>query len=134
MAGQIKSESVFVETAPIIGYRKLFYGATPIKTELTSDSIRNNFTSSTCAYKNGDEFGIDVPKGTQRIIIAFPAELQDLTAVYDRNDGHTNIVNSFKKSIIAVSGYNNYQAIDYKVYTLDFAIAQDINNKFKVII
>jgi hypothetical protein len=41
-------------------------------------------------------------------MIAYPAILQDLTAVYDRNDGHTNIVNSFKKTIIAVNGYNNY--------------------------
>ena len=70
-----------------------------------------------------------------RVVIAYPATLKDMNSVTDKNDSNTNIVSAFgKPNIIAVSSANNFDSIDYKVYTLDFANPYDATNIFTVTI
>lgn len=134
-AGQIKAgtKSTTVEKT-IAGFRKSFYGTTTDKEEITSDVIRGLTGSSDAALENDTELEITIPVGAMRVIIAYPATLQDLSSVKDDNGMSAQIVSSFKQQIIPVEGANGYEAIDYKVYVLNYALANDIKNIYKVII
>ena len=69
-----------------------------------------------------------------RVVIAYPARLRDLTSVKDVNALNADIVSSFKKELINVEGFNGYDAISYKVYTLDYAFGASTTNTYKVVI
>lgn len=134
--GQIKS-AVYsaTSTTNITGYRKTFWGTLTNKEALTSDIIRGLASSSNKAYSNGSTFTISVPIGALRVVIAYPATLRNMTQVLDENDSNANIVSGFGDPMtIAVEGANDYDAINYKVYVMDFANPYDANNKFKVTI
>jgi hypothetical protein len=135
-AGQIKSATKSATTSTkITGYRKTFWGTLTNKNALTSDVVRDNLSSSTKTYSNGSTFTIDIPKDVLRVVIAYPASLRDMTQVLDENDSNANIVSGFGTPVLMdIEGANDYQAISYKVYTMDFANPYDTTNKFKVTI
>lgn len=115
----------------ITGYRKSFYGVLNHKDEY----LIRDLNSSTSALKNGSSFVINLKEDTKRVVIAYPATLQDLSSVLDFNDSNANIVQGFgEPEIIKVEGANGYDAIDYKVYTLPFADPYGTSNKFTVTI
>ena len=121
--------------APVKGYRKSFYGTLTEKNALDSDAIRGLAKSSTSALRNGSSFSINVPVGALRVVIAYPDTLRDLSSVLDKNDSNANIVSGFgEPEIIAVYGANSYDAINYKVYKMDFANPYDAVNVFTVTI
>ena len=121
--------------APVKGYRKSFYGTLTEKNALDSDAIRGLAKSSTSAMRNGSSFSINVPVGALRVVIAYPDTLRDLSSVLDKNDSNANIVSGFgEPEIIAVYGANSYDAINYKVYKMDFANPYDAANVFTVTI
>jgi hypothetical protein len=104
------------------------------KDEITSDIIRGLTVQTTKALVNGSSFTVDVPVGAMRVTFAYPATLQDVTSVNDVNGLNANITSSFKMELKDVEGANNYTAISYKVYSIDFAKANDTANKFTVTI
>ena len=120
----------------ITSYRNSFYGTMDNKSEnLLSDDIRNLAGKSNKDLKDGDSFSIYIPKGTLRILIAYPATLRDLTSVFDKNDSESNVVSGFgSPTIIKIAGANEYNPIDYKVYKMDFANPYDTFNVFTVTI
>ena len=123
-------------SSSISGYRKTFFGCVTTKKDtLTSADIRA-LNSSTSAYSDGKKFDIAVEEKCLRVIIAYPATLRNLTEVLDVNDSSSNIVSGFNAEpiIVAVEGANGYDAIDYKVYMIDFADPYDRSNTFKVTI
>lgn len=124
-----------IYTSYIKGYRKTFYGTLDEKPEeMTSDIVRS-LKSSTTALKNGSSFTINVPVGALRVVIAYPASLQDMTSVLDKNDSNSNIVSGFGSPIsINVEGLNGFEAIEYKMYIMDFANPYDASNVFTVTI
>lgn len=134
--GQIKSATKSATTSTkITGYRKTFWGTLTNKNALTSDVIRDNLSSSTKTYSNGSTFTINIPKDVLRVVIAYPAGLRDMTQVLDENDSNANIVSGFGTPVLMdIEGANDYKAISYKVYTMDFANPYDTTNKFKVTI
>lgn len=120
----------------IQGYRNSFYGTYTTKENVgtTSESIRT-LRASGKTLVNGDTFAIEVPVGAMRVVIAYPATLNNMSSVTDKNDSNTNIVSAFgQPDIIAVSSANDFDSIDYKVYTLDFANPYDATNVFTVTI
>ena len=120
----------------IQGYRNSFYGTYTTKEDVgtTSESIRTLRTSGR-TFIDGETFTIEIPVGAMRVVIAYPATLKDMSSVMDKNDSDTNIVSAFgKPNIIEVSSANNFDSIDYKVYTLDFANPYDATNIFTVTI
>lgn len=131
-AGQIKagSKSATVSTA-ISGYRNTFYGTMDEKAEVTSAVIRE-LTKSNKALANGAKFEVTIPVGALRVVIAYPATLRDVTSINDVNGLNAQITSSFTKSSVMVEGANGYEAIEYKVYTMDFANANDTANKYAV--
>ena len=127
----------------ITGYRNSFYGvydakeADGVQTGSTSASIRK-LGKSNKTLANGATFNISVTSSAQRVVIAYPATLKDLEYVKDSNDSDANIVSAFTnedgtaKAIVKVAGANDYNPIDYKVFSTDFAGAYGASNTFKV--
>ena len=130
--GQIKAGSKTATSGAVTGYRTTFYGTTTNKNALTSDTIRSLAGKSTSALKNGSTFTVNVPVGAMRVVIVYPATLQDLSSVKDVNGLNAEIVSGFTKSTISVEGANGYTAINYKVYTLEYASANDVANTYTV--
>lgn len=132
--GQIKAGSKSYTTASVKGYRLSFYGTLTEKDELTSDVIRSLADISGKVLKDGSAFSMTIPVGALRVLIAYPATLRDLTSAKDVNGMNAEIVSGFTKQTVAVEGANGYTAIDYKVYVMDFAKANDTTNTFTVTI
>lgn len=132
--GQIKSASKSATSGSITGYRNSFYGTLTEKSNLTSDVIRSLSGKSDKALTNGSSFTVTIPLGALRVVIAYPATLRDLTSVKDVNGMNAEIVSGFTKQTAAVKGVNAYAPINYKVYIMDFANANDTANKLTVTI
>lgn len=134
-AGKLGGATKSATTAAIIGYRNSFYGTTTDKAaETTSAVVRKLAQKSGRAYSNGTSFNVTVPVGALRVLIAYPATLRELTSIKDVNGLNADITGAFAKSVVAVEGAGGYQAIDYRVYTLDFANPNDTKNTFAVTI
>lgn len=132
-AGRIKAGTKSATSGAVTGYRNTFYGTTTNKNALTSDTIRG-LTKSGKALTNGNSFTVTIPVGALRVVIAYPATLRDLTSVKDVNGMSAEIVSGFTKQTLNVEGANDYTAISYKIYTMEFASANDKANKFTVTI
>lgn len=134
-AGKISGATKSATTAAITGYRNSFYGTTTDKAaETTSAVVRKLAQKSGRAYSNGTSFNVTVPVGALRVLIAYPATLRELTSIKDVNGLNADITGAFAKSVVAVEGAGGYRAIDYRVYTLDFANPNDTKNTFAVTI
>ena len=132
--GQIKAGTKSATSSAITGYRNSFYGTLSDKGELTSGIIRGLSGVSGEALMNGNSFDVAIPVGALRVVIAYPATLRDISSIKDVNGMSAEISSSFVPQTVSVEGANGFQAIDYKVYTLDFANANDTANTFKVTI
>lgn len=111
-AGQIQGKCAYT------GFRYYFFGADDktIPCE-TSEEIR------ALEKTIEDKFSIKAPIGSQRVMIAVPAEgKQPVSIEYDEQGG-TEYINNFVKSVISVSGANpEKDMIDYNLYTFIFLI------------
>lgn len=105
----------------ITGYRNTFYGTKTTKDALDSAAIRSLSNKSNTAWANGKSFTVQIPVGAVRVVFAYPATLRDVNSIKDVNGLNAEIKSAFAKSTIAVEGANGATAIDYKVYTTDFA-------------
>lgn len=132
-AGKISAGSTTKISGAITGYRNTFYGTLTTKDTLDSSAIRG-LTKSNAALSNGAKFNVTIPVGALRVIIAYPSSLRAITSVLDVNGMNANITSSFTSSTISVEGANGATAIDYRVYTLDFASVNDTANTFAVTI
>lgn len=132
--GQIQSGTKSSTSGAVTGYRNTFYGTLSEKTTPTSSVIRGLVSKSGKSLANGGSFTVTVPIGALRVIIAYPATLRDVSSIKDVNGLNAEISSGFTKSTVSVEGANGYTAIDYKVYIMDFANANDKANKFTVTI
>ena len=134
-AGKIAEGSKSGTRGTITGHRKTFYGTTTDKTsETTSTIIRGLSGKSNAALNNGSTFKVTIPVGALRVLIAYPATLREVTSIKDDNAMSAEIKTGFTLSTVAVEGANNYTATNYKVYTMDFANANDTANTYTVTI
>ena len=134
-AGKIAEGSKSSSKGTITGHRKTFYGTTTDKgVETTSAIIRGLSGKSNVAFNNGSTFKVSIPVGALRVLIAYPATLRDVTSIKDDNAMSAEIKTGFTLSTVAVEGANNYTATNYKVYTMDFANANDTANTYTVTI
>ena len=134
-SGQIKAGTAtkIVATA-ITGYRNSFYGTMIEKKDVDSAAVRALSGKSNKALANGAKFNVAIPVGALRVVIAYPATLRDITSISDVNGMGAEIKSSFSVSTVTVEGANGFTGIDYKVYTMDFANANDTANTFAVTI
>lgn len=131
--GKIISGSKTASTSKITSYRNSFYGSFEDKDELTSVKLRT-LTKSNKQLKNGDSFEVNIPVGCLRVVICYPSTLQDVTSITDVNGLGAEIKTSFTMVKMNISGNNDFESIEYKVYYIDFANPIDLQNKYKVII
>lgn len=119
-AGQIKAGSVSTSKDGLTGYRKTFFGTFTTKDKMTSNTIRS-LNSTSEGLVNGSSITVNIPLEAQRIVFAYPADLNNLESVIDINAMGSNIISSFKKMEIDVEGYDHYESKTYKVWYLDYA-------------
>lgn len=133
--GQIKGTTKTAQTGIISGYRNSFYGTFADKsTAISSASIRGLAQKSGKALANGNTFTVNVPVGAESVVIAYPATLRNVTSIKDVNGLNADITSAFTASTMEVEGAAGYTAINYKVYRIDFAKANDTANKYTVTI
>jgi hypothetical protein len=65
-----------------------------------------------------------------RVVFAYPSTLKDLSSVKDKNGLEAEIISGFSKSTLNVEGADGYDAIEYKVYSIDYARANDTENYY----
>ena len=135
-AGKIAAGSKTGSTSTkITGYRNTFYGTYNTKDgTVNSAYIRALPSKSNKALANGSTFSVQVPVGAMRIMLAYPATLRDVTSIKDRNGLNAESKSRFTLSTVSVEGANGATAIQYKVYTMDRAEANQTLNYFDVTI
>ena len=134
-AGKIAEGSKSGSRGTITGHRKSFYGTTTDKTSATTSAIIRGLSGkSNAALNNGSTFKVTIPVGALRVLIAYPATLRDVTSIKDDNAMSAEIKTGFTLGTVAVEGANGYTATNYKVYTMDFASANDTANTYTVTI
>lgn len=134
-AGKIDAGTKSATKSKISGYRNGFYGTLESKTgTVDSALVRGLAGKSGKNLAAGNSFDITIPVGAIRVVFAYPATLRDVNSVQDVNGMNAEIKTAFTKSVVSVNGANDYQAIDYKVYVMDMANANDTANTYKVTI
>ena len=127
--GQIKAGSSSTTSSQMKAYRAGFYGTLTEKGELTSSVIRGLSKTSSALYV-GATTKVSIPLEAMRVIFAYPTSLGDLDSVTDTNGLNAEILNGFTKINIDVEGANNYEAISYNVYYIDYANPNDKTNSY----
>ena len=129
-AGQIKAGSKTASSAAVTGYRNMFFGTMTTKpADITSADIRALTTKQ--AKGNVTDKVINIPVGALRVMFAVPSDKQ-ITSITDTNGLGAQILSSFTQTTAQVEGANTYNAIEYKVYYMDYASANDTANTYKV--
>ena len=129
-AGQIKAGSKTASSAAVTGYRNMFFGTMATKpSDITSADIRALTTKQ--AKGNVTDKVINIPVGAMRVMFAVPSDKQ-ITSITDTNGLNAQILGSFTQTTAQVEGANDYTAIGYKVYYMDYAAANDTANTYKV--
>ena len=129
-AGQIKAGSKTASSAAVTGYRNMFFGTMTTKpSDITSADIRALTTKQ--PKGNVTDKVINIPVGALRVMFAVPSDKQ-ITSITDTNGLGAQILSSFTQTTAQVEGANVYTAIEYKVYYMDYASANDTANTYKV--
>lgn len=134
-AGKIKGDSKTAQSGAITGYRNSFYGTLANKSvDVDNAVVRALQQKSGRSLVNGNTFTVNIPVGAEAVLILYPATLRDVTSIKDVNGLNADITSAFTKSEMSVTGANNYTAINYKMYRLDYAKPNDTANKYTVTI
>lgn len=134
-AGQIKGNTKTAQSGAITGYRNSFYGTMADKSvDVDNAVVRALQQKSGRSLANGNTFTVNIPVGAEAVLILYPATLRDVTSIKDVNGLNADITSAFTKSEMSVTGANNYTAINYKMYRLDYAKPNDTANEYTVTI
>ena len=134
-AGKINGGSKTAQSGAITGYRNSFYGTLADKSvDVTNTVVRALQQKSGKSLANGNTFTVNIPVGAEAVLILYPATLRDVTSIKDVNGLNADITSAFTKSEMNVTGANNYTAINYKMYRIDYAKPNDTANKYTVTI
>lgn len=102
----------------ISGIRKCFYGAESDVRFIVenSEQVRALPNSTLNELQDGDSISIEIPTGTNRITLAYPAYVRDIQKITSEKLGY-DVKEVFEKTSVRVKGNNGYTDIEYKVYT-----------------
>lgn len=116
--GHIRAGRI-TKTTSIDAHRKCFYGAEAGPTDpcLVCNDVRTLPNKTDAELKLGDNcVAIECKPGDTRLTVAYPAYLPDIFYITSFKLGLI-VTGVFEKSTIMVSGNNDYEPIEYKVYT-----------------
>lgn len=127
---KIAAGSKSASSSAVTGYRNMFFGTMTTKpADLSSGDIRGLTTKQ--PKGNVTDKVISIPVGAMRVVFAVPSD-KTITSITDTNGLGAQILSSFVQTTVQVEGANSFTAIEYKVYYLDYASANDTANTYKV--
>ena len=122
------------EKIECLGQRNLFFGTgTGEIPNLNSENIRFLESKILNPIENM-KFSILVNEGEQYLIFAYPSYLRDVHNITYKNMNDSNMALNFDKTLVDVSGANNYSALEYKVYTYKMAAPAVMPMTFEITI
>lgn len=127
---KIQAGSKSATSSAVTGFRNMFFGTMTTKpADITSADVRALTTKQ--AKGNVTDKSIAIPTGALRVIFAVPSDKQ-ITSIKDVNGLNAQILSSFTTKTVQVEGANGFTAIEYKVYYMDYANANDTGNSYLV--
>lgn len=127
---KIQAGSKSATSSAVTGYRNMFFGTMTTKpADITSADVRALKTKQ--AKGNVNDKSIAIPTGALRVIFAVPSDKQ-ITSIKDVNGLNAQILSSFTTKKVQVEGANSFTAIEYTVYYMDYANANDTANSYLV--
>ena len=127
---KIQAGSKSATSSAITGFRNMFFGTMTTKpADITSADIRALTTKQ--PKGNVTDKSIAIPTGALRVVFAVPSDKQ-ITSIKDVNGLNAQILSSFTTTTVQVEGANGFTAIEYTVYYLDYANANDTANSYLV--
>ena len=127
---KIQAGSKSATSSAVTGYRNMFFGTMTTKpVDITSADVRALTTKQ--PKGNVNDKSIAIPVGALRVIFAVPSDKQ-ITSIKDVNGLNAQILSSFTTKTVNVEGANRFTAIEYKVYYMDYASANDTANSYLV--
>lgn len=112
LAGTKTSNSVIYS-----GKRNVFFGADLESNIKVSTSLEvRELAGKVLGGTTGTSFNIEIPVGTKKITIAYPATIRDISSIKYVEGLNAEIKTIFQKSLLNISGANNYNPIEYKVF------------------
>ena len=115
--GQIMAGNINSNTVNVVGQRKLFYAADTGSTTPTTSADVRILANSYLNPVNGYSLTLNIASGTTRIVIAYPATLEDVSSIKYVELGNAEVKDTFVKTLVNVEGANSFTAISYKVFT-----------------
>lgn len=127
---KIQAGSKSATSSAVTGYRNMFFGTMTTKpADITSADVRALTTKQ--AKGNVTDKSIAIPTGALRVIFAVPSDKQ-ITSIKDVNGLNAQILNAFTTKKVQVEGANAFTPIEYTVYYMDYANANDTANSYLV--
>lgn len=124
-AGKIVAGTKNARSSFVTGFRNGFLGALTNKDgAVNSTMIRGLGTKTNKKVAKGQKYTVQVPAGTQRVIIAYDATVGEIASVTSREEFGSEIKGSFVKQSVQVEGLNKFTAIAYNVYVKDLGKPQ----------
>ncbi len=123
-AGQLKASCKYE------GFRYIFFGADN-KTVPCENGAEIRKLEKTLK----DEFVVKVPAGSQRVMVAVPANGKQPVSIEYEQQGDAEYISNFIPNVVSVSGATaNENMIDYNVYTFIFLIPCGAAMSFNVVL
>lgn len=115
--GRIAAGNVVSNTVSYTGRRGLFYAMdTNVAAPTDSAGVRA-LGLKALNPANATQFTLNIPAGTTRVVIAYPATLRDLTSVKYVELGNGEVKDTFSLATFNVEGADSFTAISYKIYS-----------------
>ncbi len=133
--GRILAGTASSSNVTYLGIRKAFYGTNSLNndTSTTSAEIRS-LTPSTAKAAEGSVFTINIPMGTKKVMLAYPANLRNVSSIKYVEGMNADVKAAFELQLVDVYGVNSFTPIQYKVYTYIPAVPFTANVTYTVTI
>jgi hypothetical protein len=131
--GKIKSGFIDSNIISYTGVRNLFYGCSTSDIYNPSNEEIRSLLSKESVIQ-GTSVSLNIPAGTKKITIAYPSYIRDINSIKYIEGLNAEIKSIFQKSLLDISGANNYNPIEYKIYTYIPSIPFSSNATYNIII
>ena len=131
--GKINTGSILSNIVRYTGVRNLFYGyASNDNMNSSNEEIRSLDKKASPAA--GTTFTINIPAGAKKVIFAYPSTIRDVSSIKYVEGLNAEVKSIFGKLLLDVSGTNNYNPIEYKVFIYTPSIAFSNNATYTITI
>ena len=131
--GQIKAGSIFSNTVNYTGVRNLFYGCSTNNIPISNNEEVRSLNKKENPIA-GTSLTLNIPAGTKKIIIAYPSTIRDISSIKYVEGLNAEIKTIFQKSLLNISGANNYNPIEYKVFVYIPDVPFNNNATYNIVI